>query len=269
MKHLTNIEDKVAAGGEPFKQYVLRVYKTPWHALSDETLRQALKDFPKDKELNKKLIEILGHEHNMKEYIKFTYATDTFSLKKDDKVTYLGTYDMIKNQFSDKILTEAIKNAGQWVKIDHEKTKKKGKHLGDTPKKIKHLGEGPSLTDPKAYDLFLNLKQFTGTENWYKHPLSGYTYTDGVKYLAEKGEAYWLIDKILLTMKHEAKLQLQDYQEFTSWRLLVNEDRTATLTAEDGNNHEIYSEKIDYTDFPLQEIMLWFENGVLILPSEH
>lgn len=142
-------------------------------------------------------------------------------------------------------------------------------HLGSSKKSKKHLGDGPSLTDPKSYDLFLNLKQFTGTMNYYRHPLSGYKYTDGVQYLAEKGEAYWLIDKILLTMKHEAKLQLQDYQEFTSWRLLVNEDKTATLTAEDGNNHKIYSEKIDYTDFPLQEIMLWFENGVLILPSEH
>ena len=150
-----------------------------------------------------------------------------------------------------------------------EEIKKKIKHLGDVPKKIKHLDKGPSLTDPKAYDLFLNLKQFTGSENWYKHPLSGYTYTDGVKYLAEKAEAYWLIDKILITTKHIPKLQLQEYQEFTSWKLIVNDDRTATLIAEDGNGHKIYSEKINYTDFPLKEINLWFENGTLILPSEH
>ena len=249
---------------------------------------------------------------NMKEYIKFTYATDTFSLKKDDKVIYLGTYDMIKNQFSDKVLTEAIKNAGQWTllesqdkiskmgsKIAHLTTtiedkvatggeafkqyvlkvyktpwhtlsdetlrqalkdfKKKGKHLGDTPKKIKHLGDGE--IDPSA------LLQFTGTINYYKH-LSGYKYTDGIHYLVEHGAA-WLVDKILFTTKHTARLQLQDYQEFTSWKLTVNDDHTAILVAEDGNGHKIYSEKINYTDFPLKEISLWFEGGVLLLPSEH
>jgi len=61
MKHLTTtIEDKVAAGGEAFKQYVLKVYKTPWHTLSDETLHQALKDFKKGKikHLGKEPIEI-------------------------------------------------------------------------------------------------------------------------------------------------------------------------------------------------------------------
>jgi len=140
-----------------------------------------------------------------------------------------------------------------------KETKKKGKHLGDTPKKIKHLGNGE--IDPSS------LLQFTGTMNYYKH-LSGYKYTDGIHYLVEHGAA-WLVDKILIVTKYNAKLQLQDYQEFTSWKLIVNDDRTATLTAEDGDGHKIYSEKIDYTDFPLKEISLWFEGGVLLLPSEH
>lgn len=166
--------------------------------------------------------------------------------------------------------------------------KKKGRHLGSSEKKSsrhlsketisvkeskksKHLGESTSSSekDKLAREIESTLPQFSGSENWYKHSLSGYTYTDGVKYLGEKAEAYWLVDKILLTMKHEPKLQLQDYQEFTAWRLELNTDLSATLTAEDGNRHKLYSEKIVYTDFPLKEISLWFENGVLILPSEH
>lgn len=107
------------------------------------------------------------------------------------------------------------------------------------------------------------LRQFTGTENWYRH-LSGYLYTDGVLHVAQKGGAFWLIDKILLTTRAKPILQ-----EFGSWKLTVNKDKTATLVCEDGNYHELYHEKIEWTDFPLNKISLWFENGVLILPSEH
>ena len=107
------------------------------------------------------------------------------------------------------------------------------------------------------------LRQFTGTENWYKH-LSGYLYTDGVQYVAQEGGAYWLIDKILLTTRAKKNLQ-----EFGAWKLEVNEDKKAILVCEDGNYHELYREKIEWTDFPLNKIEAWFENGVLILPSEH
>lgn len=107
------------------------------------------------------------------------------------------------------------------------------------------------------------LRQFSGTEHWYKH-LSGYLYTDGVQYVAQEGSAYWLIDKILFTTRAKNILQ-----EFGAWKLKVNEDESAILVCEDGNYNELYQEKIDWTDFQLKRIELWFENGVLILPSEH
>jgi len=107
------------------------------------------------------------------------------------------------------------------------------------------------------------LMQFYGTENWYKH-LSGYLYTDGVRYVAQEGGAYWLVDKILFTTRAKKNLQ-----EFGTWKLEVNEDESAILVCEDGNYNELYREKIEWTDFPLERIELWFENGVLILPSEH
>ncbi len=109
-----------------------------------------------------------------------------------------------------------------------------------------------------------DLEQFTGTETWWKHALSGYTYTDGIKYLAEKAQAYWLIDKILIITRYKKKLQ-----EWGSWTLTVNKDKTALLVCDDGNGNKLFSEKIDYTTFPLEKVSVWFENGVLILPSEH
>lgn len=107
------------------------------------------------------------------------------------------------------------------------------------------------------------LYQFTGSEHWYKH-LSGYHYTDGVQYVAEEGGAYWLVDKIFFTTRSKKNLQ-----EFGVWKLEVNEDKAATLVCKDGDYHELYREEIEWTDFPLNKIELWFENGVLILPSEH
>jgi len=107
------------------------------------------------------------------------------------------------------------------------------------------------------------LRQFTGTEQWYKH-LSGYLYTDGVLYVAQEGGAFWLVDKIMFTTREKNNLQ-----EFGVWKFEVNEDKSAVLVCEDGNYHELYREKIEWTDFPLNRIELWFENGVLILPSEH
>lgn len=114
------------------------------------------------------------------------------------------------------------------------------------------------------------LNQFTGTLNYFKHALTGYLYTDGVEYVAREGKAYWLIDKILLTMKYEAKMQSRQRQEFSFWKLRVNlEEQSAILTCDNGNGKIVWEEKIEYTNFELPEIDLWFENQVLILPSEH
>ncbi len=42
-----------------------------------------------------------------------------------------------------------------------------------------------------------DLRQFTGSEHWYRHPLARkVVYTDGAQYVAEHGGAYWLLDAI-------------------------------------------------------------------------
>ena len=114
-----------------------------------------------------------------------------------------------------------------------------------------------------------DLNNFTGTEHHYLHQLSGFKYTDGVQFVAEQGKAYWLLDKILITMRHEKKFQKTEYQEFTVWKLQVQPDKSALLIAEDGNDNKLFEEKINWTNFPLPKIDLWFEQGCLILPSEH
>ncbi|WP_315729867.1 DUF6876 family protein [Bradyrhizobium sp. SZCCHNRI2010] len=114
-----------------------------------------------------------------------------------------------------------------------------------------------------------DLDHFTGSETWYRHPLCrDVLYTDGVKHVAEKGGAYWLIDKIATLQA----LPLVRVQEFQTWKLFVNDSR-AKLTCDDGNGNIVHSEKIDYTDFPLDEIAMWVqfdgENRTILLPSEY
>jgi hypothetical protein len=110
------------------------------------------------------------------------------------------------------------------------------------------------------------LRQFTGTENWYRHGLVRHVlYTDGVRYLAEKANAYWLVDAIA-SVQLESKVR---YEEFQVWNLQRMAGNQAVLIGEDGNGNEIYRQDIPFTDFPLDEIKLYFTNNVLMLPSEY
>jgi len=58
-------------------------------------------------------------------------------------------------------------------------------------------------------------------------------------------------------------------EEFQVWKLAVRPDRTATLTCDDGNGNIVFTKEIKYTDFPLDEITLYFTNKVIHLPSEY
>ncbi len=110
------------------------------------------------------------------------------------------------------------------------------------------------------------LAQFTGTTVWYKHCLlKNITYTEGVKYLAETAGAYWLIDEIAFG---QVEKRIAD-EAFQLWTLKVDKQQAATLTCEDGNGIVVHEKLIEYTDFPLVEIKLYYTNNVIMLPSEY
>ena len=110
-----------------------------------------------------------------------------------------------------------------------------------------------------------DLMNFTGTTQWYRHPLvRSVLYTDGVQHVAETGEAYWLLDEIALAQS----IKTIQAEEFQVWRLVV-ENGSGMLTCDDGNGRVVYAKRIDYTDFPLAEIKLYFTDSVLMLPREY
>ena len=56
---------------------------------------------------------------------------------------------------------------------------------------------------------------------------------------------------------------------FQVWKLVVQADRSAMLHCEEGNGNKVWDHTIAFTDFPLDEITLWFANNVIYLPGEH
>ncbi len=114
------------------------------------------------------------------------------------------------------------------------------------------------------------LKNFYGTE--FYHPISplfpNTVMTDGVKWLCEQARCYWLMDIIA---SYQPRCQkdptLKDIQ---FWTLKV-ENSKGIITCERDSNDVAFSQKIPYTDFPMEEIKIWVERGnymVAMLPSE-
>ncbi len=118
-----------------------------------------------------------------------------------------------------------------------------------------------------AQEIQSNLAQFIGTECYYKHWL-GLKYTDGVKYLCDSCQSYWLIDAIA---SYQTRKFLTDpmLAEFQCWTLKVNPDKSATLTCERNTDDIAVKQKIPFTDFPLNSIKLYLTDRVLLLPSEY
>lgn len=112
----------------------------------------------------------------------------------------------------------------------------------------------------------VDLSQFIGTEHWYQHGLvRSITYTDGAKYVADNGGAYWLLDEIALAQKFSAAVKSEPFQ---LWKLTVS-DRKGVLTCDDGDGKVVYTKQIPFTDFPLPEIKFYFTDNVILLPSEY
>lgn len=55
---------------------------------------------------------------------------------------------------------------------------------------------------------------------------------------------------------------------FKVWKLIVKSDRSGTVARENGNGKEVYRQQLEFTDFPLPEIMVYFTDNMIMLPTE-
>ena len=107
------------------------------------------------------------------------------------------------------------------------------------------------------------LTHFTGSENYYKHWI-GITYTEGVKFLAEKFNCFWLIDAIA---SHQINKNVRK-EQFQVWTIRKEKSKWI-LEVDDGNRNILAEQVIEYSDFPLEEFKLYLCDLVLMLISEY
>ena len=85
-------------------------------------------------------------------------------------------------------------------------------------------------------ELSVELSQFIGTEQWYRHAINrNLIYTDGVKFFAENGSdhgAYWFLDKVACEITPLLKRRKEAFACIT---LKVNNQEEAIIIITDGN----------------------------------
>ena len=112
------------------------------------------------------------------------------------------------------------------------------------------------------------LSQFTGSEHWYRGTLNRkVVFTDGAKHVADCGGAYWLLDEIATIQPFDKRVSAEEFQVWTLKANIVQQ--TGTLTCEDGNGNKVFEKALEFTDFPIPEITLWFTDNTILLPSEY
>ena len=109
-----------------------------------------------------------------------------------------------------------------------------------------------------------DLKQFTGSEHLYEvFPHIPIRITDGVKYFADKAQAYWAVMDIILTV---GILKLP----FTVAEV-TSKDGEAHIVYEDGNGKVLKDIATHYPTTDLEEgtYTFWITDNVMLLPSEY
>ena len=123
-------------------------------------------------------------------------------------------------------------------------------------------------------EILKDLTQYYGTEHWYA-VVPGLTMTDGVKYLCEAAECFWLIDAIASWQGKARKSKALKDAQFWSFKLTSLNPRQGVLECGSGSRKAkpVITQKIESTDFPLDNIQLYCmpsgSDWVILLPSEY
>jgi hypothetical protein len=112
--------------------------------------------------------------------------------------------------------------------------------------------------------------QFYGTSQYHFHPLyKSMKYTDGVQFLGANGFA-WLIDEIGFNLHN---LMANGQRGFYLVVLETKGNRAELNVCVDMDGEKMIdvltTKKINYTDAPQGKLKLYWQNGVLFLPSEY
>ena len=135
-----------------------------------------------------------------------------------------------------------------------------------------HKDASPKESEaPTARELSETLAHFQATGSLYQLPICGTLYTDGIRYLAQTAKAYWLLTDASVMGK---SLMDKSYFVTVDFKRSTAAEREkigcdATITYSDGNGNKLTQQHYQITDFPLDELRLYFVDNTLLLPSEY
>lgn len=112
------------------------------------------------------------------------------------------------------------------------------------------------------------LAQFTGTQKYHLHKIDSYMkiyLTDGCNYIRNRCAAYWLFD-LILSWQTKPEVAKENFQ---FWTLQKQPDDTWIAKCEDGNKNVLALQKMEHSDFPLNEMTIWVVDNIALLPSEY
>jgi hypothetical protein len=112
------------------------------------------------------------------------------------------------------------------------------------------------------------LLNFKGSEVFYQYEVLWveFVYTEGIKFLCDNAECYWLMN-LIASWQHEIK---EEDRVFQVWELKKVTGNGWLVLCTDGNNRELCRQELAYSDFPLPGIIVWLvDGGVLMLPYEY
>jgi hypothetical protein len=120
-------------------------------------------------------------------------------------------------------------------------------------------------TIQEIYDI---LNHAHGTEHYHRVStfMGAPVATDGVVSLAKAAECFWLLDAII-SYRNNKCIPTPNFQV---WKLTVDTNtESAVLECLDDDKNVVIRQDIEYTEFPLPEIIIWVVSGVIMLPSEY
>ena len=123
----------------------------------------------------------------------------------------------------------------------------------------------------KSKQLIDQLQGFCGSTTCFKIPLVKARYTEGVKYLAEQAQCHWLVTDtavVCKSLKNKSNFIVILFKR-NSTSVQERTHKEAKITYANGNGIILYEQEYEFTDFPLDELRLFFVDDMLMLPNEY
>ncbi len=104
-------------------------------------------------------------------------------------------------------------------------------------------------------NLLNELRQFTGSETFTRNNINAnLIYTEGIKFLAEEAQAYWMIDLVAAELKFHGTLKNEDFLTVSFKR---DKEGTCKLVYDDGNYNVLFESGFEFSTFPLDEFSFY------------